>query len=225
MSAISPGDLEGDEEFQENAEQRPPSGEDVFLNPGSDSEGEDEGEDQSEDVSTSTDEEDENEREVAEAVFLQSYIPTSLHEISNPIVERQRLEAGFREQRMLGQEPGEAAVGRSRGREDLQDRVLQAAAVGPVVGAGEGMRSQGGGESDEEFEEGAEGEDDEGGEWVEEDGKYRRRLPHEEEARRLAKVKKREACRAVKELKAIKRENKIPKHVKKRAVKNGSKKH
>ena len=199
--------------------------------------------------------------DVEEAVFLQSYIPTSLSEISNPHQEKARLDQGGREpvyaaavQRMLTgstsvmphpkppivvptmkvplgsvhQAPvieGDEAAGdcdsknriTSEGNEDEGDG--DRGDEGEVAdGASDGQPSRSPSPSQES----------ECSEGFDHDEKYHRRLPNtaDPEARKLAKLKKKEACKAVKELAAAKRESKIPKHVKKRAVKvkSGAKK-
>ena len=79
--------------------------------------------------------------------------------------------------------------------------------------------------SDDENSENGEGEDG----WVERkgaDGKYRKQLPARDdpEARKGEKDARKEARKVVKEESAKKRQEKVPKHVKKRAVKAGKKK-
>jgi RIO kinase 1 len=157
-------------------------------------------------------------REVDEAVFLQSYIPTSLNEIANPAAELRRLQAGQREaafanavQNMLAPQPAPTvhATPETNDQEDSAHDV---------------SRWEG---SDEDSEGGDSDSDDEEGDWDSDsdrgDGKYHRTLPShaDPEARHQAKEERKKAKQAAKEAQAEKRKNKIPKHVKKRATKAG----
>jgi hypothetical protein len=160
-----------------------------------------------------------NRAAIDEAVFLQSYIPTSLHEFSNPQAELKRLQAGQREQvyesaikDMLGGagDPLPSSA-HSYGSNAAMDQPGDATLDG--VETEEGMD-----ESDDDSD--ASGSSSEA-----ESGKYRRRLPttDDPEARAAMKAAKKEARRLAKAEAALKRTKKIPKHVKKRAVKSGKK--
>lgn len=143
------------------------------------------------------------ERQIEEAVFLQSYIPTSLGEISNPHVEMRRMETGQRENAFQAAVEG---MLRSVHAEESED--------GEEEGSGEE-------EEESEDDEDDENSDDEVG-----DEKYRRRLPGHDnvEDRQRAKELRKEQKKLAKEAAAQRRLTKIPKHVKKRAVKSGKKK-
>jgi RIO kinase 1 len=147
-----------------------------------------------EEEDSSTDEE----KLIEEAVFLQSYIPTNLSELgANPHQEMNRLKSGQREPVY------ELAV-----RKMLADTTSNNEANADVSSSeeeGEGSESSGSYDS-------------------EDDGKYHRRLPHDPEARAKEKLQRKEARKVAKELAASKRAVKTPKHIKKRAVKNGKKK-
>lgn len=151
-------------------------------------------------------------KDVDEAVFLQAYIPTSLHEIHNPAEEMRRLQSGKRE-------PAYAAA--------VQNMLAPLASAGPetneVETSKEGTASAEGsqkGDDDEDSD-----SDEDGSDYYyssdESDGKYRRTLPaHENAEKRLkAKEARKEAKKLAKEAASEKRKVKIPKHVKKRATK------
>ena len=150
-------------------------------------------------------------KDVDEAVFLQAYIPTSLHEIHNPAEEMRRLQSGKREAAYA------AAV---------QNMLAPPASGGPetngVETSKEGTASAEGsqkGDDDEDSD-----SDEDGSEYYssdESDGKYRRTLPAHENAekRQKAKEARKEAKKLAKEAASEKRKVKIPKHVKKRATK------
>ena len=83
-------------------------------------------------------------------------------------------------------------------------------------------------EEDEEDEEEEEEEEEDGGKGLPpkpKDLKYHAILPSHDnpEAREAEKVKRKEAAKAAKEAAAEKRKNKIPKHIKKRAINAGKK--
>jgi RIO kinase 1 len=189
-------------------------------------------------------EEDEAQQELEEAVFMQAYLPTSLGEISNPYAELQRMQAGQREkgyldavQSMIAEEISEEEGGAEDSDEDLEALLAslrpkprsRVAATGdsettpcieaiPPLQAADADRQQGTSEDG--------GDDDEEG--VSEDsdeGKYRRQLPSHDDPERREQEKnaRKEARRHAKSEAALKRKNKIPKHVKKRAMKAGKK--
>jgi hypothetical protein len=169
---------------------------------------------------------------IEEAVFLQSYIPTSLSDLSQsqPHLEMARLQGarGGREpvyaqavQRMLGSGAGGAAPGRRK-----------AEAEGGVSGDGDDDGSDDDDDDDDdddnEDEDENEDEDDEDNEGEgdergprDENGKYRKVLPPRDlaEARAAEKEARKDARKAAKAEAALRRQTKIPKHVKKRAVK------
>lgn len=156
-----------------------------------------------------SDEEGRNRAAIDEAVFLQSYIPTSLHEFSNPQAELKRLQNGQREQIY------ETAI------KEMLGVSANSADKGAEGGEGAGANSDESG-SDEESD------DDDDASYSSSDSenrKYRRRLPttDDPEARSAMKAAKKEARRLAKAEAAMKRTKKIPKHVKKRAVKSGKK--
>jgi RIO kinase 1 len=229
---------------------------------------------------------DSNESEIQEAVFLQSYIPSSLNEFSNPATEKNKLEKGQREaaytsaiNQMLSAAPpplltpapavaqktqqpekqqgqhGKGKAGKQKGQQEQQPEEP----VSEVRGKGKGAKkakakareiplsppqqqeqqepeqeadreSEESNDSDSDSESGSvsssEGEEDwESGD--EKEKKYRRRLPGTDsnpEERKAMKDERKEAKRLAKEMAALKRTQKVPKHVKKRAVKSGKKK-
>jgi RIO kinase 1 len=166
------------------------------------------------DVSSNLDETEEQ-RLIDEAVFLQSYIPRSLHEFSNPVAEMNRIAAGGREQvhtdailTMLGEKVGGAEYDTSSVDSKNDDY-----GEGSDIGHGENSSTS------------SDSVDDE---WID-DGtlkKYHRCLPgrNDPHARALAKEERRELRRLTKIEAAEKRKVKIPKHVKKRATKGSSRK-
>ena len=148
-------------------------------------------------------------QQIDESVFLQSYIPTSLHEFSNPTAEMLRIGKGGRERahaeavlNMLGQgiEPG------IRGKEKEKEKKV---------------------EEEEEMQQEEDDVDVDGdsSSSLSSDHKYHRCLPthNDPDARALEKEQRREARRIVKAEAAAKRLVKIPKHIKRKAVKAGSK--
>ena len=187
------------------------------------------------------DDEEENEEIVANAVFLQSYIPSSLTEISNPQAESEKLKKGGQREKIF-----EMAVQRMLGSDnDTTDNCTESIfRTAPAVDqnhvhtlpeteetSGDDNESLGDHSDDSESEESIENDEDE----KDEDGnyinkkkksdKYRRRLADKsnEEERRKQKEAKREAKKLAKEQAAEKRTKKIPKHVKKRATKKEKK--
>jgi RIO kinase 1 len=168
----------------------------------------------------SSDEESRNRAAIDEAVFLQSYIPTSLHEFSNPQAELKRLQTGQREQiyesainEMLGRS---ARINNQASGDANVDKSVEEA---PRQVAGDAEEERDGSESDGDSNTSYSSSDSEGNK------KYRRRLPTTDDpaARAAMKAAKKEARRLAKAEAAMKRTKKIPKHVKKRAVKSGKK--
>lgn len=147
---------------------------------------------------SSTDEE----KLIEEAVFLQSYIPTNLSELgANPHQEMNRLKSGQREPVY------ELAV----------RKMLVDTNISSKTEANDDKYSDEEDESDDNSNHSSSYDS-------EDDGKYHRRLPHDPEARAKEKSQRKEARKIAKELAASKRAVKTPKHIKKRAVKNGKKK-
>ena len=149
----------------------------------------------------------EEESLIREAVFLQSHLPTSLGEISNPILELRRMEAGQREVA-------------------FQDAVSSLLAPENSV---EEEGSDSTSDSDESVSDRASSSSEE--EDVDRNEESREidfsgRLPGHDnpEDRQLAKSMKKLMRKEAKEAAALRRLNKMPKHLKKRAVKAGKKK-
>jgi RIO kinase 1 len=193
-------------------------------------------------------EEEENEEEVANAVFLQSYIPSSLSEINNPQAESAKLrQGGQREkiyemavQRMLGGPETESADGDGDDVSRLPNAIEQMKLQSLQEAVGDSDDDSGDEDGDEEEEEDEDEEDDDDEDDDDEDerdengkflhkkkksSKYRRRLTDKgnEEERLKQKEAKKEAKKSAKEQAALKRTKKIPKHVKKRATKKEKK--
>mmetsp|Transcript_11478 Transcript_11478/g.18732 ORF Transcript_11478/g.18732 Transcript_11478/m.18732 type:complete len:537 (-) Transcript_11478:120-1730(-) len=198
------------------------------------------------------DEDEENEEEVANAVFLQSYIPSSLSEINNPQAENEKLKHGGQREKIF-----EMAVHRMLGSEDSQvggegtsGPETDANGVSRLPNAVEQMKLQSMEEDDDSVSNGSgdeglsnddmdinddddddieeEDERDEDGNFIhkkKKSSKYRRRLTDKsnEEERIQQKEAKKEAKKVAKEQAALKRTKKIPKHVKKRATKKDKK--
>lgn len=165
---------------------------------------------------------------IDEAVFLQSYIPTSLHEFSNPHKEMTRLQAGQREtiyanavNKMLG--------GQEAAPETVPAKSRPAPSIVCLDNNGEAQE-----EGEEASDEGDESDSDSDGDSdttyyydSDDDDKYHRRLPNRDakpEKFALMKQQKKEMKKQAKADAAEKRTKKIPKHVKKRAIKSGKKK-
>lgn len=139
---------------------------------------------------------------IEEAVFLQSYIPTSLSDISNPQKEMNRLKGGDREP-------------------------VYEAALSKMLGVNVGPENNSS-DNDELINNDSNSDNhDEDREYYtsEEDTTYHRTLPSHDnpDARLKAKNERKEACRIAKEKAAEKRKVKIPKHIKKKAVKGNKK--
>jgi serine/threonine-protein kinase RIO1 len=204
-----------------------------------------------------------NESEIQEAVFLKSYIPSSLNEFSNPVTEKNKLDRGQREaaytsamhqllapaveQREEEEDDDDEEQHDQKEAEEVkqvkrqQKKEKKKEAIGDLVPRADDEKSEEEGQSDDS-ESGSESDSDESGsndedeEGEEGDGsrrkrrggvKYRRRLPgtdSQPEERKQIKDERKEAKRAAKEAAALKRTQKVPKHVKKRAVKTGKKK-
>lgn len=170
-----------------------------------------------EDINELNQNEEESKKEINEAVFMQTFIPTSLHEIANPQQEMQKIQAGKRE-------PIFAAA--------IADMLAKSSSE--HISSLENPTDHTENPTEEEIEENEEESDDEdcdgddsGSEFDSdfEDGKYRRQLPSRQdpEERRRQKEARKEACKKAKLERAEKRKVKIPKHVKKRAMKAGKK--
>jgi len=169
---------------------------------------------------------------IEDAVFLQAFIPTSLSDLAQPHLEMARLNGarGGREpiyaaavQRMLGGGTNNGLAG--RGRRDLDSEGVSG------DGDDDSDSDDSDGDSTDNSKEGGEGRGSDGGEGGadsrdrggQDGGKYRKVLPPRDdvEARAAEKDARREARKAAKAEAALRRQTKIPKHVKKRAVKSG----
>jgi len=172
----------------------------------------------------------EERRLIDEAVFLQSYIPRSLHEFSNPVAEMNRIAKGGRER--VHTDAIRSMLGGKIGIKSTKEVDTEDSNDGQFHSAGGDEEN----DYDDDDDEGDDDEDDEGstgsssggaGE-LDEDGtpkKYHRCLPgrNDPEARAFEKEQRKEARRLVKQQAAEKRKVKIPKHIKKRAIKGGNK--
>jgi RIO kinase 1 len=134
--------------------------------------------------------------------FLQSYVPTSLNEITNPYHEMMKMKNGERD----------AAYNEAIGKMLGDDLILSSSS------------------EDEEDEDDEEDEEDEEGDPRDlppkpKDLKYHAILPSHDDpqAREAEKAKRKEAAKAAKEAAAERRKTKIPKHIKKRAINSGKK--
>jgi RIO kinase 1 len=237
----------------------------------------------------------EAQQEVDEAVFLQSFIPTSLNEIANPYKEIELLKGGQREKiyqdavmNMLGSSVTNAKKCEAEENseeeqddesEEDEEEILQSliaklskpsgssTETGMFANASTSSSSkqekkkksqkesssskiplekeevsnkpeqdtsderedneedEEEEEEDSEEEEDVDSQDEENEEDVSGSGKYRRTLPPRDLLAERLKEKeaRKEAKKLTKEAKAAKRQNKIPKHVKKRAMKSGKK--
>jgi RIO kinase 1 len=163
-------------------------------------------------------EEEEGRRQVDEAVFMQAFIPSSLHDFSNPYAEADRLRRGMREPVF------EAAVSKMLG-----EPVVAATYVEDSAGDNEDSDEKqsvdnlsSSEDEDEEDEEEGDGDDD-----SQDDGphRYRKQLPSRTDPTLRLKEKeaRKEARKAAKAAQAEKRQHKIPKHLKKKAVKANKK--
>jgi RIO kinase 1 len=146
---------------------------------------------------------------IEEAVFLQSYIPTSLSDISNPQKEMNRLKGGEREpvyeaavRKMLGVNVGP----------DSSNALKNSSSDNEVIINNDSNSDDNENDEREYYTSG-------------EDTRYKRTLPshNDPDARLKAKNERKEACRIAKEKAAEKRKVKIPKHIKKKAVKGNKK--
>lgn len=160
---------------------------------------------------------------IDEAVFLQSYIPTSLHEFANPQKEMTRLQSGQREviyesavKKMLG-------AADASGVPHANERAKSSVVFLTNKAVEESNLEVGSDESESDFscsDTTVYFDSDE------DDGKYHRRLPNREdqpEKFALVKQQKKDAKKAAKAEAAERRTKKIPKHVKKRAIKSAGK--
>ena len=154
----------------------------------------------------------ETKRLIDEAVFLQSYIPTSLNEFLNPVAELNRIESGGREK--VHEEAIKQMLGLT-----IQDK-------DSAYDEDENVDAD---DDDDDDDNDDDDNNDDSGEDVfvqsVADGKYHRTLPthSDPEARQAEKDARKEARKIVKQAAAEKRKHKVPKHIKKSAVKKGSK--
>ena len=153
-----------------------------------------------EDANSHAPEEEEN--LIREAVFLQSHLPTSLGEISNPLLELKRMEAGQREVAFHD------AVSSMLAPENVIEEESDSASC-----SDESESDQVSSSSEDEHTESPQSD-------------FSGRLPGHDnpEDRLLAKSMKKLMRKEAKEAAALRRLSKMPKHMKKRAVKAGKKK-
>lgn len=152
----------------------------------------------------------ENKEAVEEAVFMQAYIPTSLHEFSNPYKENERLQTGFREN-------------------VVKNAILDMIANQVVDEKDKTKDENNSDNSNDDSDSGSDSDSAEGDSYdsEEEDYKYRKQLPShaDPEQRQREKEARKAAKKEMKTEKAIKRQtSKVPKHIKKRAMKSKHKK-
>ena len=175
--------------------------------------------------------------EVKEAVFMNSFIPRSLNEFSNPVKEMEKIRKGERETVF------ESAISELLADETRHEDGMRA---GPTISASAPRRiflktttpsveadSDVGSDDDNDDDDDDSSdagklldEDDDGdGDDDERPGKYRARLPDSSnpDERLVAKAERRAAAKAAKEVAAERRKTKVKKHLKKRAVKAGRK--
>ena len=212
--------------------------------------------------------------EIEEAVFMQSYIPTSLQDLANPYMEADRLRTGQREpsfqaavNKMLGGAT-KAQASSSRGAHGKATAARGLSEGNRIIRADVSDDSDEDDDSENDAERGgdngpermdmngckeflfllynflffhytnnfsvdasddaasdSEDEDNEDDMDMVESTKYRKQLPSREdpEQRRREKEARKEARKQSKAEKAEKRQHKIPKHLKKKAVKAGKK--
>jgi RIO kinase 1 len=169
--------------------------------------------------------------EVENAVFMRSYIPTSLNEFSNPQQEKARIDGGHRE------EAYEAAVRSLLGENPAPAPAPTVPPSSERAGANtDDDDSSSGSDSESDSDGSSDSEDDSEGEEGEarrerkkkKADKYKRRLPNQDadpDERQKAKDERRAAKKLAKAEASLKRTKKIPKHVKKRSIKkSGGKK-
>ena len=149
---------------------------------------------------------------IREAVFLQSHLPTSLGEIVNPISELRKIEAGQRELAFQDAVSSMLAADNSiEGSSEVVSDNDESQEGSPIEGDDDSEQS----------------DEDEGS--IEQDDKDKDcsgRLPGHDcpEDRQQAKAMKKLMRKEAKEAAALRRLSKMPKHLKKRAVKAGKKK-
>lgn len=176
-------------------------------------------------------------RQIEEAVFLQSYKPTSLKDISNPHIEYQKLLNGQREihyksavEKMLSVTiSGEKQENDSESESEQEYEEQLLLQPDSMILAVDNIEDNAKPETcandeDQEGEDSSEGEDY--GSSDDETGPYRRCLPSHDDpnARMAEKQARKDARKMAKEHAALKRTTKMPKHMKKRSVKAGKKK-
>lgn len=179
-----------------------------------------------------------NESEIQEAVFLRSYIPSSLNEFSNPVMEKNKLDKGQREAAYtsaINQMLGNRIVIEEPSKTDINKVEIEIKEEDIKNNENSNNNNNNENDTDNDNNSNSEDEDDEEEDSDSDDSdyqrkkkeKYRRRLPGTDsnpEERKQIKEERKEAKRLAKEMAALKRTQKVPKHVKKRAVKNGKKK-
>lgn len=143
-------------------------------------------------------------RRVEEAVFERTFIPSSLQELGTDAhKEQKRLVTGQREPAFAAAVMSMIASNNNNNNNNDNNADPESQST----------------ESDDEEDDDSEGDGEDGEETG--DAKYRRCLPSRDnvEARNAEKQARKEARKLAKEAAATKRQNKIPKHVKKRAMK------
>lgn len=158
--------------------------------------------------------------EIEESVFLHSYIPTTLDEIANPHMEVLRMKKGLREPAFVSAVASMIHHGNSSSSDKAAEIDSESDNEGSRDGSGSSSDNTSDSDNEGDKESDGDGEDNEGRR--DRDGKYSRRLPaHEkEEDREKEKQLRKEAKKQAKLEQAEKRKTKIPKHVKKRAMKS-----
>ena len=181
---------------------------------------------------------------VEEAVFMQTYIPTSLNELSNPHQEISRLQAGQRERmyeaavRNMLSPPTDTTTTTTKSRpitientvfRKQEDRKIGIENNGDIndnePNNNDNENDNNESDDDDDDDDDDENDDDDDDSDYEKDEKYKRHLPSRDdpEAREREKALRKELKKQAKIEAAAKRKEKIPKHIKKRATKGKKK--
>lgn len=163
---------------------------------------------------------------VDEAVFMSTFIPRSLAEVSNCEADLRKLDKGE-------QEVGHASAVASMINRGGQDTTIATERSATTEGANEGdvnneleMNNTSSKDDEDEDDDDDENDDDDGDEDLSKmgwrwDGDTKGRLPPAgSDARASAKEKKKAEAKKVKEEKRESRKNKLPKHIKKSKIKS-----
>jgi len=171
-----------------------------------------------------------------DGVFMKTFIPTSLSQVSNCEADQKKLESGDREAaysarvlQMLNKEADQEAEQPARPKPTpVLLKAPPSNPPNPPAGGAEGGAEEGGSRGSEDSgsdsisDSISDGSGDEGRRW-EWDGDARGRLPPAgSEERSQAKALKKDEARRAKEEKREKRKTKIPKHIKKGKIKASS---